>query len=510
MQHRMSALVALAFATCAVSCVAPGSETGESGAARQQPRIEPPGVTARSSPVCPDGATTLGIDVSYWQGNIDWASVAGDGVEFAFIRVSDGLTYYDTEFQTNWKEAARTGVIRGPYQYFRPGQDAVAQAELLISEVGSLEAGDLPPVIDVETSDGQSTSRVVEAIGEWMDTVESGLGVAPMIYTSASLWSTYTGDSDDFADYPLWVANWEASCPSVPDEWGQWEVWQYSSEGSVSGIGGNVDLNVYNGDLDALRDFGIGDPECGDGACNGDETTVSCPEDCPSCDAIPPEGRVLDEAELCFDAGGTSTYWHTAADGYAGSLLWTHTTDSPDPDNYGVWNLEFDESGRYQLDVYTAAAWAESTRAAYEVQHAGTIGKVVVDQSAVDGWFEVGTFDFSAGADQWVRLEDNTGEPYDEGATQIVFDAVRLTRIGASTDTGDGEPDSGGTNAEDDTGSKGDGGNRAHAQPADEVGGCACGALAPRSASWVIFASVAAFGGLRRRRRGVGVAPGPR
>ena len=165
---------------------------------------------------------------------------------------------------------------------------------------------------------------------------------------------------------------------------------------------------------------------CGDGTCGPGEDHSTCPADCPTCDPIPAEGRIIDDTDRCFRRGGTASYWNTESAGYGGSLIWTHTTDSASADNYGVWELEFAAADDYRVEAYTAAPWAQATRAAYQVTHDGTTDRAVVDQSAVDGWTTVGTYHFAAGAGQSVRLDDNTGEPY-SSRIQIVFDAVRLT-----------------------------------------------------------------------------------
>jgi len=447
--------------------------------------------------ICPDGATLDGIDVSYWQGTVDWYAVANDGIDFAFVRVSDGLTYYDTEFQNNWAGTRNAGIVRGAYQYFRPGEDAVAQAELLLSEMGPLQPGDLPPVLDVETTDGYSSSHIVAAIHDWMDTVETEIGRMPIIYTGSWFWESSVGSSD-FEDYPLWVANWFVSCPDTPDQWNHWEFWQTSAHGSVDGISGAVDTNVFNGDMAALLDFAEGSIECGDGICNGDETHETCPEDCPACEAVPAVGRTVDELEMCFTKGGDPQWWRTESDGWDGSLLWTHTTDSPDVDNYGIWDLDFDEAGRYLVEVYTAAPWAQSQQANYEVRHDGHTHFGLVDQGAVDGWNTVGEYDFAAGADQFVRLDDNTGEPY-SGLTQIAFDAVRVTRLGApgddddddhagdDDDVADDDDDDHGTDDDDDTD------DTFRPQNVDDDDGCSCsadGSVTPSGALLAVLALV--------------------
>jgi lysozyme len=389
--------------------------------------------------VCPGPDTLYGIDVSYYQGNINWNQVAAAGVHFAFIRVSDGLNYPDSEFQDNWDGALAAGVIRGVYQYFRPGQNAIDQANYLLSEMGPLQPGDLCPAIDVEATDGQPPSVVEAKVNDWLDHIETNLGCTPVIYTRASFWDPEVG-STAHGNYTLWVAHYGVTCPNVPSGWSDWQFHQFSSTGSVSGISGPVDENWFNGtaaDLDALT---VGDPVCGDGVCNGDETNATCPQDCPVCEKIPPSGRIVDDTDLCFERHGTPDYWHEENAGWQSSLIWTYCVDSG-MDNHAVWHLDFDQGGIYELEAYTAAPFAQSTQAPYQVRHDGTTETIDIDQSAVDGWNHIGEFEFAAGADQWVRLEDLTGEPLSQNV-QIVFDAIRLTRINPLQDGGVGpDPD---------------------------------------------------------------------
>ena len=146
------------------------------------------------------------------------------------------------------------------------------------------------------------------------------------------------------------------------------------------------------------------------------------------CGPLPAEGGVLEESDACFAAGGPARYWRTAEGGHEGRLLWTNATDNENPANYAVWNLYFVEAGRYRLEAYTDAAWAESRQAGYQVAHAAGTDTVRLDQTAVDGFQEIGVFEFGAGDGHQVRLDDNTGEP-NSGETAIVADALRLTRI---------------------------------------------------------------------------------
>ncbi|MBI3648844.1 MAG: glycosyl hydrolase family 25 [Actinobacteria bacterium] len=198
----------------------------------------------------PDAATcahprrTDGIDVSSFQGTIDWSRVARTCIGFAYIRVAVGTTP-DPTYGTNAAGARSEGLAVGAYQYFHPDEDASAQARLFISSSG-YRPGDLAPVLDVEMSGGVSRAVVLAGIRTWLTSVEAGLGVRPMIYTNPSFWTTRV-HSPALTRYPLWIANYTtAAKPDVPqDDWGGhgWTVWQYDPHGRIAGIGRSVDLD---------------------------------------------------------------------------------------------------------------------------------------------------------------------------------------------------------------------------------------------------------------------------
>src|SRR5262249_9198422 len=95
---------------------------------------------AQEANVCAAGATVKGVDVSVYQGNIDWATVKASGIAFAIARVSDG-TFMDTKFDQNWAGMKNNGIVRGAYQFFEPGEDPVTQANIMINKLGVLGAG---------------------------------------------------------------------------------------------------------------------------------------------------------------------------------------------------------------------------------------------------------------------------------------------------------------------------------------------------------------------------------
>ena len=234
---------------------------------------------AAKTVVCPGPTLIDGIDVSYWQLDIDWPKVKAAGKKYAIMRAAHALKA-DTKFAYNWKNCHAVGLHCGVYQYFEPDIDPVAQADLMISMMGKLSPGDLPPVIDVESKGTATPSQFAAAIGKWMDRVEKATGRKPMIYTGAYFWEDYV-KSSIWVNNPLWHAQYCTSCcPNIPNPWKKWTFWQHSSTGKVSGINGNVDLNRFNGDTSALSAFAgvkactpgckgsvIVDANCGEGDC---------------------------------------------------------------------------------------------------------------------------------------------------------------------------------------------------------------------------------------------------
>ncbi|MBV8759911.1 MAG: hypothetical protein JO257_21655 [Deltaproteobacteria bacterium] len=423
----------------------------------------------QAATVCGVGPTVKGIDVSYYQGTIDWASVKNAGVQFAFIRVSDGTGFQDPKFDSYWAGSRAQGIVHGAYQFFRPGQDPIAQADLLLSKIGShVEADDLPPVIDVEAADGLSASQVAAKVHQWIQHVQAAIGRAPIVYTGKYFWQDSVGNPDETAS-PLWHAQYTtASCPNIADAWPSWAFWQYTSTGSIAGISGGVDVDRWNGDMASLTAFlGNGGPP-------------------PTCDPVPTAGGVVDDSSHCFVNGGPSTGMRHVTDaGQDGGLTWTHTTANATEQNFGQWNLNFETPGRYHVEVSTAAAYAQSKMADYVVHTDNGDTSVTIDQTAVDGWQPLGDFTFGGGSDEYIHVGDNTGEP-EANNVQLVFDAVRLTPVdysGSGSDVGGG----GG----------GGGGSDGTMDPGKKSGGCAAGGDAA-GFTWAVWmaASCVAF---RRR-----------
>ena len=227
---------------------------------------------AEALTVCPIGPVVHGVDVSYYQDTVDWAQAKQAGIDFGFARISDGVNSPDTKFAANWSAMKQAGVVRGAYQFFRPGQDPTAQAELALKALGNsgnIAPGDLPLVMDIEVTDSVPAATIRLNMQTWLDAIEKGTGRAPIVYTAPFMSATI---GTTFAKYVLWVANYQVTCPTMPANWTSWTFWQTSGSGAAAGITGAVDLDDFNGTLADLLVFANGaskDGGTGDASLDG-------------------------------------------------------------------------------------------------------------------------------------------------------------------------------------------------------------------------------------------------
>ncbi|HET8886039.1 MAG TPA: glycoside hydrolase family 25 protein [Salinimicrobium sp.] len=198
----------------------------------------------------------FGIDVSHYQGKIDWDELEfikdSVPVSFTFMRASVGKDTKDKHFAFNWKAAESKSIARGAYHYYRPDENSTLQANNFINSV-TLTAGDLPPVLDIEAlPKRQSISSLRKGITNWLNIIEKHYGVQPIIYTGDTFYKHYLA-GHGFDEYTFWIANYN---PVAQPECSNWDIWQFSMEGRIAGINHDVDLNVFNGDslkLQTLR-----------------------------------------------------------------------------------------------------------------------------------------------------------------------------------------------------------------------------------------------------------------
>ncbi len=193
-----------------------------------------------------------GIDVASYQGYPNWTSVKNSGKTFAFTKATEGTTYTNPYFATNWARIKSAGLIRGAYHFGHPGTDAVAQADYFINTVQPT-SGDLQMMLDLEVTDGMSSSQVRSWTVAFINRIQSRTGRPGIIYTGFYFWRDSAGNGSNL-NCPLFLAAYvNDPTPYVPAAWSTWSFWQYTSSGSVPGVSGNVDRDAWNGSLSGLN-----------------------------------------------------------------------------------------------------------------------------------------------------------------------------------------------------------------------------------------------------------------
>lgn len=208
----------------------------------------------------PEQWELFGVDVSSYQGNVDWAVLAGQGVEFAFIKATEGSILQDRQFAANWAGAAEAGVRAGAYHFLSYDSPGDTQADNYIATVPVTE-GALPPVVDIEFYGDklQNLPRredVKAVLDPLLARLEEHYGVKPILYVTYRSYRLYIAGRD-YRDYPLWF-----SSPVVSPVGKGWDFWQYSHSASLTGYSGPeacIDLNVFRGSMEEFRQFGCPD-----------------------------------------------------------------------------------------------------------------------------------------------------------------------------------------------------------------------------------------------------------
>ncbi|MFE2409979.1 lysozyme [Kitasatospora sp. NPDC059408] len=206
---------------------------------------------------------TAGMDVSGWQGSVDWATAAANGATFAYVKATEGTTYRNPSFAQQYNGSYDAGLIRGAYHFALPDRSSGAtQADFLVDHGGgwSADGVTLPPALDIEynpygaTCYGLSQGAMVAWIHSFSDTVLARTGRYPTIYTTTNWWSQCTGNNGDFgATNPLWIARYASSPGTLPNGWGYQTIWQYASSGTFPG-----DQDLFNGAYDRLQALAAG------------------------------------------------------------------------------------------------------------------------------------------------------------------------------------------------------------------------------------------------------------
>lgn len=199
-----------------------------------------------------------GIDVSHYQGAVDWEEIAAQDVDFAFIKATEGSSHVDEYFYDNWQAAAQTELYVGAYHFFSFDSPGQTQAELFIDTVGDLK-GKLAPAIDIEyygekEKDPPKQEAVRKELRDMLEILEEHYQKTPVIYTTYKVYDRYL--KGEFEEYPLWLRN--VYYPPMGDLGEKWTFWQYTDRAVLEGYEGEekyIDRNVFRGTLDELEEL---------------------------------------------------------------------------------------------------------------------------------------------------------------------------------------------------------------------------------------------------------------
>ncbi|MCA9229348.1 MAG: glycoside hydrolase family 25 protein [Planctomycetales bacterium] len=424
-----------------------------------------------------------GIDVSKWQGTINWTSVKNDGIDFAFVKATEGVNYIDPKYHANMQGAAAAGVMVGPYHFtridsydgvpftsydgspFLPGSDpyldALSEANDFLDAITPYyDTGQyLPPVADVEglPSFG-SLSLERTFISNWMqifsDTINNALGRRPIIYTS-KYGANNRFTSTIASSHDLWLAWWKdgtSNNPPVPSDtplWDPWQFWQYTDSGTVNGIAGNVDRDVFDGTLLELQQQLIGYEPPDPGSIvmitdfESDEGYFNWPTSYSGSNvgigASSTANRVTTEAQQGI--ASQEIY----IDGDPSSWVYRHVSGIGSPASSPATNLALEATGHVGF-------WLKTTDAGMTVRIAiddpDTADRGIAKQVVADGQWHLYEWDFSD-ANQWEAWVNEEGiitgptvtidsiQFFGAGQATFYLDSVAHNPLGSLTYEGD-------------------------------------------------------------------------
>jgi len=192
---------------------------------------------------------TFGIDVSHYQGKINWGKVktSSHPIEYVFIRATMGKNRKDHQFLQNWKSAKKHNYVRGAYHYYRPSENSTKQFNNFKSVV-KLETGDFIPILDIEKESVFGRKNLRKGILNWLKLAEETYGVKPMIYTGLSFYNHVLKGYVD--NYPIWIAAYSGKHRVKNTDW---MFHQFTEKVIIKGINEYVDGNDFNGTLEDLK-----------------------------------------------------------------------------------------------------------------------------------------------------------------------------------------------------------------------------------------------------------------
>lgn len=199
-----------------------------------------------------------GIDVSSYQGDIDWNLLSKENINFTFIKATEGSSYQDDKYNFNFSMSSKTNLIVGAYHFFSYDSSGTTQAENYINTV-NLTENNLPPVIDIEfygDKGKNSPDKIVtiNILNDLILTLEEHYGVKPILYATNKSYNLYL--KEEYTDYPIWIRN-VFTYPKLPEN-KEWTFWQYTSREKLKGYEGKekyIDMNVFNGTKKELNNM---------------------------------------------------------------------------------------------------------------------------------------------------------------------------------------------------------------------------------------------------------------
>ncbi len=199
----------------------------------------------------PQSYPVLGIDVSHYQGKINWRQVAAiahneDSIQFAFVKATEGISVKDADYAFNVQEADKNNILVGAYHYFIFSESCITQADFFVDNIVK-SPYTLRPVIDVEDNSDLSSKAIIDSVLKFLNRVEERLQERPIIYAYSNFYHSHFINSDIAKTEQFWIARYGNDCPLMQND--QVLCWQFSESGTVDGIDERVDLNIAKKDF---------------------------------------------------------------------------------------------------------------------------------------------------------------------------------------------------------------------------------------------------------------------
>ncbi len=255
---RGGALLAVTLGTLTLGATVPADAVTPAPVTHPDADHAGSGLAPRAAQPIGTYALLKGLDVSSWQGNVDWNAVKANGATFAYVKATEGVAYTNPYFAQQYNGSYNVGLIRGAYHFALPDRSSGAtQADYFVNHGGgwSRDGKTLPGALDIEynpygaTCYGLSQSAMVSWIRDFINRYYARTGRWAVIYTTTDWWTTCTGNYSGFAaNNPLWIARYASSPGTLPAGWSYYTFWQYASSGTFPG-----DQDYFNGAYDRLQ-----------------------------------------------------------------------------------------------------------------------------------------------------------------------------------------------------------------------------------------------------------------